>query len=76
MQYTGKLYGTIDGRRFFPLKMSSGEVDAAVADRDQLRAALTALKKGSCWCDVAIGNPMYQGEHTKGCLLAQKVMGE
>jgi len=31
------------------------------------------LKRGECWCQKGIGNPMYQ-EHTEACKKAQKFM--
>jgi hypothetical protein len=35
-------------------------------DRDRLRSALLALKRGDYFCEVAIGNPMYS-RHTDEC---------
>lgn len=39
-----------------------------------LKMLLHYLKRGSCWCEVGIDNPMYKGEHTNGCLQAQKIV--
>jgi hypothetical protein len=32
--------------------------------------ALNRLKRGECWCEMAIGNPTVR-EHSKGCDLAR-----
>lgn len=37
---------------------------------DRLAAALLAVKRGDCWCDMGIGNPMVR-DHSPGCLQAQ-----
>ena len=34
---------------------------------------LEALKRGDCWCETAIGNPMQRG-HSKSCKEAVEVM--
>lgn len=39
---------------------------------DAVRAMLSLLKRRTCWCEVAIGNPMYR-EHTEGCKKAAMV---
>ena len=42
----------------------------------EVKAALAALKMGDeCWCEHAINNPHFK-DHTKGCKLAQAVMGK
>lgn len=33
----------------------------------EVHEVLELLRRGSCWCEVAIGNPMYKGKHTEGC---------
>lgn len=43
MNYKGKLYGTIDGRKFFSLEMTSEEVDTIIAARDRLNDAANDL---------------------------------
>jgi len=35
--------------------------------RDTLLRAFELLHTGSCYCDVAIGNPMLSGEHSDAC---------
>lgn len=35
---------------------------------------LRDLKRGDCWCEVAIGNPMLQGRHTQACMAAKALM--
>lgn len=42
-------------------------------DNADLRMALELLKRGSCWCEMAIGNPMVKN-HSEGCKLAQRLM--
>ncbi len=39
----------------------------------ELVKALQLLKRGDCWCEVAIGNPMFQGRHTQKCLMVQEL---
>jgi hypothetical protein len=34
--------------------------------------ALTLLKRGDCWCEMAIGNPMIH-DHSEGCKIAQEL---
>jgi hypothetical protein len=37
--------------------------------------ALLGLRLGAdCWCEVAIGNPMYGGKHTSACLAAREAV--
>jgi hypothetical protein len=38
-------------------------------------AILTFLKRGDCWCEVAINNPMVT-EHSRGCIEAKKLYEE
>jgi hypothetical protein len=40
-----------------------------------LRAIVTGLRRGSCWCEMAIGNPMVR-EHSTVCKAATVIMGE
>lgn len=45
---------------------------------DDLRVALAtirALKRGSCWCELRIGNPMVRS-HSAACDMARKIAGE
>ncbi len=44
------------------------EVEARLAEK-----VVDNLRRGSCWCEVAIGNPMMKG-HTWTCLAAQEWM--
>ena len=37
----------------------------------ELLVALKAQKLGTCWCEVAIGNPNLRGRHTSTCDLAR-----
>ena len=37
----------------------------------RLRALILSLKRGSCWCEMGIGNPMMRGAHTEACRQAQ-----
>lgn len=41
----------------------------------EFKEALRLLKRGRCWCQMAIGHPLAH-THSEGCLLAQKLMGE
>lgn len=50
-------------------------VRAAEAERDRLREALLNLKRGACWCEVGIGNPMVRGVHSNACQRALDVVG-
>jgi len=47
MKYEGPLYGKI-GRRFVPLTMTSQQVDALQAERDQLSRDLSSLLAADC----------------------------
>ena len=47
MKYEGPLYGKI-GRRFVPLTMTSQQVDALQAERDQLSRELSSLLAADC----------------------------
>jgi len=37
-------------------------------------ALVMALRRGTCWCGVGIGNPMLGGKHNKLCLYIQSFM--
>jgi hypothetical protein len=50
----------------------SGTVVKALLD--QHREVINKLKRGSCWCEMAIGNPMVKN-HSQGCQQAQALMG-
>ncbi len=46
------------------------------SQRLQIRAlsqALKGVKRGSCWCEMAVGNPMVHS-HSPQCLNAQVVI--
>lgn len=47
MKYEGPLYGKI-GRRFVPLTMTSQQVDALQAERDQISRDLSSLLAADC----------------------------
>lgn len=51
------------------------DAEALESENKALREALAELKCGDCWCEVAIDNPMYNGEHTTACKKAQAIMG-
>ena len=40
----------------------------------ELVKVLRLLKRGDCWCEVGIGNPMLRGKHTQQCLIAQELL--
>jgi hypothetical protein len=40
---------------------------------DALEKALWGMKRGSCWCEAGIGNPMYGG-HTDSCKAARQLL--
>lgn len=40
-----------------------------------LREALAGLKRGECFCEMAIGNPMYK-EHSKQCVKATAALAK
>lgn len=42
--------------------------------RDELVIALSQLKRGDCWCEAGIGNPMMQGGHSYDCNFAKQVI--
>lgn len=52
-----------------------GWIDDLRKERDALKAALTTLQHGDakCWCDFAIGNPMYPA-HSAKCLTAKAAL--
>lgn len=35
-------------------------------------AVVKSLKRGDCWCEVAIGNPNLAGVHTPQCVNARR----
>lgn len=45
-------------------------------DIKNLLKALQGLKRGDCFCEVAIGNPMLGGSHTESCIYASKIIKE
>ena len=49
--------------------------EEAEAEIIKLREALEALKRGDCWCEMAIGNPMVK-DHSAACKLASAVLEE
>lgn len=53
------------------------EAVAALAERERrLREALVGLKRGHCWCEAGIGNPMMHGGHTVGCDTTRALLHE
>ena len=41
----------------------------------ELLAVLKALQRGSCWCEMGIGNPM-MSRHSQACLAAQAAIAK
>ena len=41
----------------------------------ELLTVLKALKRGDCWCEMGIGNPM-MSRHSPGCLSAQAAIAK
>ena len=41
---------------------------------EEARHLLLQMKNAECWCEVGIGNPMFQGRHTSLCLSIQEYM--
>ena len=44
-------------------------------EADEAAEVVRSLRRGSCWCEMAIGNPMVRG-HSSACLAAQKWLAE
>jgi hypothetical protein len=44
------------------------------AERAALRTLIKSLRRGNCWCEAGIGNPMVAGRHTEACEDAQKAV--
>lgn len=42
--------------------------------RDELVMALFQLKRGDCWCEAGIGNPMMKGGHSYDCNFAKQAL--
>lgn len=42
--------------------------------RDELIIALSQLKRGDCWCESGIGNPMMKGGHSYDCNFAKQTL--
>lgn len=51
------------------------ELLEANATINKLRAVLRRLKRGDCWCEMAVGNPMVSS-HDEACLEAQRLLAE
>jgi hypothetical protein len=51
-------------------------VPAPTAREERLVEALGDLKRGDCWCEVAIGNSMSGGKHSAACQYATQVVAE
>ena len=41
-----------------------------VIQTELVKSVLNGLKRGDCWCEMAVGNPMVSS-HDKDCLRAQ-----
>jgi len=39
----------------------------------RLKGVVSGLKRGDCWCEMAVGNPMVTS-HSASCLAAARVM--
>ena len=46
---------------------------AAIQGFAELKKVIHLLKRGDCWCEMAVGNPMAT-EHDKGCLAAKEIL--
>lgn len=57
------------------LRVLCQRVRTAEAETARLREALLNLKRGECWCEVGIGNPMVRGVHSNACQKALDVLG-
>lgn len=53
---------------------AANALEGAEAQSDLLKTALIGLKRGDCWCEVGIGNPMLRGKHLQPCLFAQTIL--
>lgn len=40
----------------------------------QYKECLRLLKQGDCWCHASVASGTTPPEHSKGCLLAQRLM--
>lgn len=43
---------------------------------ETLVEVLLGVRRGDCWCETGIGNPMMQGRHTKACKRAQTIVAK
>lgn len=41
----------------------------------EILSALEGLKRGSCWCQMAIGHPMMKS-HSEACIKVQEIMNK
>lgn len=49
-------------------------IDHYEREREDLRSLLQALRRGSCWCEVGVGNPS-ASSHSDACDRARAVLG-
>lgn len=40
----------------------------------ELTNLMNELKRGTCWCEAGIDNPVVQGKHSETCLKIQKII--
>lgn len=53
-------------RDFYTMELASAQITLGIAN-----ALLESLKRGTCWCEVAIGNPMFK-QHSLPCREIQR----
>ena len=50
-----------------------GIIETYYTSKFSLSEIFQSLKRGDCWCEMGIGNPMYT-EHSKGCQMVQQFL--
>ena len=73
--FWGASHGTLEKSRRTHAMMKS-TVARRTEQRDQLLVAIEGLKRGQCWCEVAVGNPMMRGIHGKHCDAVRKLVAK
>lgn len=52
------------------------ERDEAHEDLCKAIQLIQRLKRGKCWCEAGVDNPMMNGKHSATCLEVKRFMGE
>lgn len=52
------------------------KIAALGREMESLIDVLVGLKRGECWCEVAVGNPMMKGKHSLYCARATILLKE